>query len=313
MALNRKQLLLGIATYLPGVPRFYSRRTGGTVSARYCYSVWMRHLILSLKNGLDGIPKSVAELGPGESLGMGLAALISGAERYFAFDVVRLASVARNLEIFDELVTLFRNRERIPDDREFPRIKPYLDSYEFPSGTLSEEVLEGLLDETRIQSLRESILYPDREGAVIRYVVPWHAGDLIRPESVDMIFSQAVLEHVDDLEEAYRALSAWLKPGGLTSHQIDFKCHGLADRWNEHWRLSDPVWKLMRGRRPYLINREPCDTHLQLFGRNGLSVAYMKRVRWDAGIPRTELAQKYHHLSDEDLLTSGVFIIAKKQ
>lgn len=32
-----------------------------------------------------------------------------------------------------------------------------------------------------------------------------------------MIFSQAVLEHVDDLEHTYKTLYRWLKKGGIMS------------------------------------------------------------------------------------------------
>ena len=40
--MNARSMLSGIATYLPGATRV--RATGGTDSARYCYSVWLRHL-----------------------------------------------------------------------------------------------------------------------------------------------------------------------------------------------------------------------------------------------------------------------------
>jgi hypothetical protein len=54
------------------------------------------------------MPESVAEFGPGDSLGVGLAALLSGSNRYSALDVHRDGSTERTLRIFDELVALFR-------------------------------------------------------------------------------------------------------------------------------------------------------------------------------------------------------------
>lgn len=301
-----------MATFLPGVNKFYARKTGGTVSARYCYSVWMRHVVFALRNGLPGIPKIVAELGPGESLGMGLAALISGAERYYAFDIIKLINAQKNLKIFDELVSLFKRKERIPDDREFPRVKPLLDSYDFPEEIFTDKILLHLLEEKRIEFLRNSILQVDGVNSAIQYIVPWYSNKLIQPDSVDMIFSQAVLEHVDELEETYTAMFSWLKPGGVTTHQIDFKCHGLGNRWNEHWGVSDAIWNLMRGRRPYLINREPCETHLSLLKKVGFRIGSLKRVTCNSGIRRSELASEFNHVTDEDILTSGVFVVAKK-
>jgi len=103
-----RPLIFGIASYFPVINRYGAKGTGGTDSARYCYSVWLRHLVMAKRNGLGPFPRVVAELGPGDSLGIGLAALLSGCDRYFALDVVDHANARSNLEIFDELVELFR-------------------------------------------------------------------------------------------------------------------------------------------------------------------------------------------------------------
>jgi len=79
-----KQLIFGMATFVPGIYQLRAKGTGGTDSARYCYSVWLRHLVMAKRNGLNPYPRIVAELGPGDSLGIGLAALISGCDKYFA-------------------------------------------------------------------------------------------------------------------------------------------------------------------------------------------------------------------------------------
>ena len=107
--------------------------TGGSNNARYCYSVWLRHLI-SLKSNCDDfvIPKVVGELGPGDSIGIGIAALISGADKYYALDVIKFANPKRNLKIFEDLVELFKKQADIPSEKEFPDLHPYLNSYEFP-------------------------------------------------------------------------------------------------------------------------------------------------------------------------------------
>ena len=109
-------LMKGIATFVPGVRRLANRRAGGPASARYCYSVWLRHLVMAHKSGLSTQPAVVAELGPGDSLGVGLAALISVASQYFALDVKAHASDHRNLEVFDELANLFARQENVPDE-----------------------------------------------------------------------------------------------------------------------------------------------------------------------------------------------------
>ncbi len=49
--------------------------TGGTVSARYCYSVFMRHRVIAAQYGMIQPPTTVVELGLGDSLGIGLMAI----------------------------------------------------------------------------------------------------------------------------------------------------------------------------------------------------------------------------------------------
>src|SRR5476651_1324393 len=108
-----RRLLFNALTFVPGVSLVPAVRrklltrgtgTGGSDSARYCYSVWMRHLVSAREKGLNTNPEAVAELGPGDSLGICLAALLSGSARCFAFDVVAHANPVRNLAIFDGLV-----------------------------------------------------------------------------------------------------------------------------------------------------------------------------------------------------------------
>src|SRR5450631_1044571 len=124
-------LARGLATYIPGIATLHRHitHTGGTDSARYCYSVWLRHLIKRYQSGLFIRPPSrVAEFGPGDSIGIGLAALLCGADRYYGLDALPLANLRRNLSVLDELVELFRARLPIPGDVEFPNVRPKLRS-----------------------------------------------------------------------------------------------------------------------------------------------------------------------------------------
>jgi SAM-dependent methyltransferase len=307
--LKVKAILAGMATYLPG----YSRMdpTGGTDSARYCYSVWMRHLVLGHRfYRQDGMPKVVAELGPGDSIGIGLAALLSGAEKYFALDIVRYSDLQSNLEIFDELVDLFRNRTAIPADDEWPLTNPKLESYEFPHHLLNDEMLRSALDPERVEKIRASVEQVNSQDSRIQYLVPWADPTVIQQHSVDLIYSQAVLEHIDELAVAYGAMRRWLKPGGLMTHQIDYKCHRKADTWNGHWTYSDPVWKLVVGRRPYLLNRIPHSEHMRLMQENGFNVVVEKPTHSASEIHRRQLAARFRDLSEQDLTTSGAFVVA---
>jgi SAM-dependent methyltransferase len=255
----------------------------------------------------------VAELGPGDSLGIGLAALLSNTEKYYAFDVVEHASNQRNIDIFLELVKLFQERENIPEETEFPEVKPYLKSYEFPRALLSDALMREALNPKRIESIKSALLKVNGKNTPISYIAPWYGSKVLKEESVDMIYSQAVLEHVDDLHYTYERLYRWLKPGGFMSHQIDFRSHGTAKQWNGHWTHGDRMWSVIRGKRPYLLNRQPHSAHIEVMRQCGFEIVCDIKVKDATGVSRKQLAERFKAMSDDDLSTSGAFIQAIKK
>jgi hypothetical protein len=56
----------------------------------------------------------IGELGPGDSIGAGLAALLSGASRYVGLDIVPFSAGVNLRSFFDALVRMYIRRERIP-------------------------------------------------------------------------------------------------------------------------------------------------------------------------------------------------------
>ena len=132
--------------------------------------------------------------------------MLSGVDNYFALDVVKYSNTDFNLKIFDELASLFKNRAS-RDHKGWPEIVEYLDENRFPSHILTDEKLRVSLSDERITRLRSLIENPGRSDKElsINYMVPWSDSNVIEKESVDLIISQAVLEHVVDLEETYQA------------------------------------------------------------------------------------------------------------
>src|SRR5207253_2490815 len=159
---------------------------------------------------------------------------------------------------------MFSSSEPIPDHQEFPGVRPRLDSYAFPHHLVDCSDLDS-----RAASIRAELHNGLNESELITYRVPWNSPDVISRGSLDLIFSQAALEHVDALEKTYIAMSGWLKPGGYASHVIDFGAHHLSSFWNGHWAYGDLEWRLVRGRREFLLNREPLSTHVDCAQRSG--------------------------------------------
>lgn len=283
-----------------------------TSSARYCYAVWMRHLGKAIEHGASADPQIVAELGPGASLGIGLAALLCGAERYYAFDVVRHVAAGRNQAVFEELVRLFEQRAQIPDAGEFPQIRPSLASYTFPHDVLTPERMERSLAPRRVERIRRSLERIDTPGSMLQYRAPWTDSGIIEDNAVDFVLSQAVFEHIDDLTGAYRTMRRWLRPGGLASHTIDFRSHGWSRRWDGHWGYSDLAWRMIRGRDIWAINREPCSTHRRLLAQNGLRIVGEQLTRTPATLAPRDLAPRFRALTNEDRTVSGAYFLCVK-
>ena len=267
----------------------------------YHFGVWLRHIGEAHDQGLPCEPATVCEIGPGATVGAGLAALISGADRYIAVDGTWAWDTEKNVEAFDALVALFRHRE------------PRISADEFPSQVLTDARMERALDPTHLRRIRDSIARVNRSDSCVRYIVqkngdPMHELD----GSVDMIFSHAVMEHVGELSLAYERMSRWLAPGGIMSHVIDFRCHLAARDWNGHWAYSDLIWKLLYLGTEPLINRVPCSEHIRLMRLHGFELVTERKRQDDSGITRPMLAPRFRDMSADDLRTRGVFIQATK-
>lgn len=263
------------------------------------------------QHGLETTPHTVLELGPGDSIGIGLMSLLTGSEQYYALDAVRHASTETNLLVFDELVKLLMMQTPIPSEGKFSEILPELGDYRFPKHILSEARLTQTLAPDRLKRLRHTLTSNLTVGPIC-YLVPMGRMNEVQDSSVDLVISQAVMEHVDQLAKLYTECFRCLRFGGFMSHQIDFRCHDTAPEWNGHWKYSELTWSLMRGGRPWFINRHPCSMHLSLVTQAGFSVCAEIRKFGSSGISSRQLTTRFQSLSETDLRTSGMFVLANK-
>jgi len=303
-------MLKGSLTWLPALNAWRVRRasTGGSDSPRYCYSAWLRHLVSLERYGFKIGNARVGELGPGDSIGIGLAALLSGAAQYIGLDIVPFSAKANLEKIFNELVELYSRSDSIPDNDEFPRLRPRLDSYVFPRHLIDLSNFSA-----RAETIRKELRTGVKGSEVVTYQAPWTSPNDIAFGSLDLIFSQAVLEHVDNLDETYQAMLAWLKPGGYASHVIDFSAHHLSPFWNGHWAYSDLQWRLVRGRREFLLNREPLSSHIACAKSGGFAILALDLLRGDNGLKKQELSQRFQVIDHDDVQTRGAMLILQKR
>jgi len=288
---------------------------GGAVSADFCYEQWLKHLaFLSRKSGIRTHPKCIAELGPGRSIGTGLTGLLTGAECLITLDVRDWTDRELNLSVFRELVPMVRERASRKFDG-WPGSREYLGENQFPCELVSQSTLKHALADRRVQHIEELLKgssSSERAGICIRTIAPWNEASAVGEKCIDFVFSHAVLEHLEDPAATYRCMNKWIKPGGYMSHHIDLSAHGLSKKWNGHWTCSDYVWKLVRGKRPYLINRHPVSVHEKLVRESGFEVTYTARKTMPSAVSRNRLRGKWYQLSEEDLTCAAVFLQARK-
>lgn len=310
------QALKGAATFVPGAFEAFSKRRSGGDSALYCYGVWLKHLTLlwaaGEQMGEQALPRVVVELGPGYSLGVGLAAVLSGVEAYYALDVMKLSPPERTLAVLDDLLPLFEARAPRPR-KGWPDFDAHLDASLFPSHILTEQRLRESLAPERLARIRRAILGEVQEDPpTIHYAAPWSDPDVVPARSADLVLSHNVLEYVEDPAALHRMCHAWLRPGGWASHQVDLSSHDMTDEWNGHWTYPKWLWALVVGKRPYFLTRFPCSSHRRFLEEASFEIVRHEDEICDDGLPRKRMARMWRELSDHDLVCSGTFVQARR-
>jgi SAM-dependent methyltransferase len=174
--------------------------------------------------GLQG--KRFLELGPGDSMPIGLAALALGAAQYIGCD-------------------------RFPGDIAGASARAL---YELVCARLPVELLDAL----RARGLEPGTFpwLPTSPGdpPVVRFVAvaAERVHDALPPESVDVVFSYNVIEHVADPFATFASAYRVLRPGGVMLHRVDYGPHAC---WLSYQNpllfltVAEPVWRAMGSNR----------------------------------------------------------------
>jgi SAM-dependent methyltransferase len=308
--LKVRSIVKGLVTRVPFGERLANGAAGAAVDSKYFYSVWLRHLVATSHLVPDLRWDVVGELGPGDGLGLGLCALLSGARRYIGLDRLSFALKADNLRLLDELHALFAARAPIPDDQALGNVYPRLAEYGFPHHLLGEQRLAHSLSSDRLASIAAALRRVDASDSqgMLGYAAPWDEQHNIEEHTLDLLLSQAVMEHVDGIDATYEAMRRWLKPDGIMSHRIDYSCHGITRDWYGHWLVSEPMWRLARGHRAYFINRLPHSGHVAALERARFDVVAVDATRVSSCAPSAQM--RVGHVED-DLCIRGAHVVAR--
>jgi hypothetical protein len=256
----------------------------------------------------------VAELGCADSLGIGIVAVISGSNSYTALELRSFDFRANSIQLFDEIVELFASKAKIPDDSEFPKISLKLSDYAFPTGIFPPQIHGALCDTARLAAIRKQIesISDGETGNTFNYVAPWDAKVNALRGRFDLIFSRAVMEHVAEADKVYSRLHDCLKLSGLMFHDIEYNSHHTSKHWNGHWAFSNFVWKLIKGKRPMIINRIPHSIHAKMMALSGFKLIDDFRVIKESSLTRELVAYENGDISAEDLSSYGGWFLAEK-
>jgi SAM-dependent methyltransferase len=243
----------------------------------YASKVFAEHLkCAGLPQRLDK-PFVVLELGPGDSLLTALLAQAHGASRSLLVDVGPFA--ADDLGIYQRAARWLKQQGLpIPD---------ISGAHSIPSMLLS---CNATYATNGLASLRE---IPDA--------------------SVDLVFSQAVLEHVRrrEFEDVLFELRRILKPSGVGSHEVDLADH-LGGGLN-NLRFSEKVWEAdWMARSGFYTNRIRYQEMLGHFDRTGFDAKVTSLTRWGTmPTPRQRMSARFAKLPDDDLLVRAFNVVLR--
>jgi len=254
--------------------RFGLFRHGAMDDYSYAWKVLQKHAAeLDMKEGWNGL-----ELGPGDGLLSAFLAPVVGASGLTLVDAGDFAH--KNAERYCKQLSQFRAA--------FPgALLP-----DFPAAIDVDVLLDavgGSYHSLGLQSLRK-----------------------LKSDSFDLIYSQAVLEHVrrDEFKATMHECHRLLRPNGVMSHVIDYKDHlgGGLNNMRFPVRVWECEWFASGG--GFYTNRLRMSEMISICSDVGFDVEIRSARCWETlPIKRDRLAKEFQHFSDDELLVSGAHLV----
>jgi ubiquinone/menaquinone biosynthesis C-methylase UbiE len=153
--------------------------------------------------------------------------------------------------------------------------------------------------------------------AVRQVSAPAHRLAAIADQSVDVVLSNAALEHVENIDAVCTELARITKPGGINAHQVDFRDHREFSRPLEflldELPLSDDEYRSRFG------NRRRCSELCDAFAEAGFDIevevnALVDEEYFRRFLPRLRNCRTaYNAWPEHDLKVLGARFVLRKR
>lgn len=127
--------------------------------------------------------------------------------------------------------------------------------------------------------------------------------------SVDALYTFATLEHVPQIEKAFREIKRILKPGGVALLAPAWNCRPwtvqkLQQRPYSELTLKEKLGKLLIPFREFILFRLLCSLPNRFWREYLLFSGYKIGLAYKPLTPRWDLMEKYPHIADDDAFIS---------
>jgi hypothetical protein len=169
----------------------------------------------------------------------------------------------------------------------------------------------GKVQQFDIQALRRGCLADGLAGLPLRHVVTDIHNPVLEEESIDIMTSRAVLEHLLNFDVAVDQMFALMRKGGVAYHRIDLCDHRIYKNSDKYHR-----WSFLTEGEDWshnVVNRlRSCEIRA-CFERAGFEILrYDKRIEEMPKGFKKQVVGRFREMTEEELSVTGVFVVLRK-
>lgn len=245
---------------------------GRMASIDYPQQVFEHHRAYAIANDVRLEGAVVLEMGTGDSVASALVARQAGTARCYLLDVGDFAT--RDMRFYRRLAALIE----LP----LPVTMGFADMLSHVGGV---QLVNGLASWSEV---------PD--------------------STLDFIWSHSTLEHVrrHEFDATLARMFRAMRPGAIASHNIHLPDH-LGGALN-NLRFSDRVWEAdWFAKSGFYTNRLRPSEIRAAFERAGFELVHVATAKWPSlPTPRSAMSPRFAQMSDDDLLATGMHLVARR-